>query len=68
MTIKDLAEMSMDFGLSCKRYLLVSATCLQLSPHSPLHLSAHLRQGKRSLHSSGIICNDAISNRTNRCC
>lgn len=34
MTIKDLAEMSMNFGLSCQRYLLVYATCLQLSPHS----------------------------------
>ena len=34
MTIKDLAEMSTNFGLSCQRYLLVYATCLQLSPHS----------------------------------
>ena len=36
MTIKDLAEMCMAFGLSCQRYLLVSATCPQLSPHSSL--------------------------------
>ena len=34
MTIKDLAETCMNFGLSCQRYLLVCATCLQLSPHS----------------------------------
>ena len=39
MTIKDLAEMCMAFGLSCQRYLLVSATCLQLSPHSSLLLT-----------------------------
>ena len=39
MTIKDLADMCMGFGLSCQRYLLVSTTCLQLSPHSFIHLS-----------------------------
>ena len=36
MTIKDLAEMCMSFGLSCQRYLLVPATCPQLSPQSSL--------------------------------
>jgi len=39
MTIKDLAETCMAFGLSCQRYLLVSATCLQLSPHSSFLLT-----------------------------
>ena len=38
MTIKDLAEMCMAFGLSCQRYLLVSATCSRFSPHSSLLL------------------------------
>jgi len=38
MTIKDLAETCMGFGLSCQRYLLVSATCLQFSPHYSLLL------------------------------
>ena len=39
MTIKDLAETCMIFGLSCQRYLLVFATCLRLSPHSSFPLT-----------------------------
>lgn len=64
MTIKDLAEMTMKFGLMCQKCVFTAYMLSVVLAHSP---PARRQRGKRSQRTFAITSNDVKFSKTTRC-